>query len=149
MKLIFIPIAALGLILGAAFTWKTISSPSTSLTSVTNETDEPENQIESSMSEHPLSIPFMRNQKYPGSDLVIEQTLPAGSNYSRSIVSYQSEGLKIYALLTIPRGEKPTTGWPVIIFNHGYIPPTQYRTTERYLAYTDAFFQKRIYTTKT
>jgi len=34
---------------------------------------------------------------------------------------------------------KPATGWPVIIFNHGYIPPTVYRTTERYLAYVDAF----------
>ena len=30
-------------------------------------------------------------------------------------------------------------GWPMIIFNHGSIPPTQYRTTERYVAYVDAF----------
>ena len=30
-------------------------------------------------------------------------------------------------------------GGTVIVFNHGYIPPTQYRTTERYIAYTDAF----------
>ena len=27
----------------------------------------------------------------------------------------------------------------MIIFNHGYIPPEQYQTTERYIAYTDAF----------
>jgi dipeptidyl aminopeptidase/acylaminoacyl peptidase len=27
----------------------------------------------------------------------------------------------------------------VIVFNHGYIPPQQYRTTERYVAYVDAF----------
>jgi dipeptidyl aminopeptidase/acylaminoacyl peptidase len=27
----------------------------------------------------------------------------------------------------------------VIIFNHGYIPPSQYRTTERYVAYVDGF----------
>ena len=33
----------------------------------------------------------------------------------------------------------PTRGWPVVIFNHGYIPPDQYRTTERYEAYVDAF----------
>jgi dipeptidyl aminopeptidase/acylaminoacyl peptidase len=31
----------------------------------------------------------------------------------------------------------PPTGWPAIVFNHGYIPPTQYRTTERYIAYVD------------
>jgi dipeptidyl aminopeptidase/acylaminoacyl peptidase len=74
---------------------------------------------------------------YPGSDITIEQTLNPGANYSRYIASYQSEGLKIYALLTIPNGDKPETGWPVIVFNHGYIPPAQYRTTERYVAYVD------------
>ena len=87
---------------------------------------------------HPLSIVAMRKRAYPGSDLVIEQTLAPGSSYSRYIASYRSEGLKIYALLTVPNGEKPATGWPVIIFNHGYIPPTQYQTTERYVAYVDA-----------
>ncbi|RJR27911.1 alpha/beta fold hydrolase [candidate division WWE3 bacterium] len=81
----------------------------------------------------------MRKQEYPGSDIVIEQTLTPGSNYNRYIVSYKSEGLKIFALLTVPAGDKPEGGWPVIIFNHGYIPPAQYRTTERYVAYTDAF----------
>ena len=86
-----------------------------------------------------LSIEYMRNQEYPGSDITIEQTLPSGSNYSRYIASYKSDGLKIYALLTIPQGEKPSSGWPVIIFNHGYISPIQYKTTERYLTYTDAF----------
>jgi hypothetical protein len=86
-----------------------------------------------------LSIEYMRKQEYPGSDIIIEQTLPDGSNYSRYIASYKSDGLKIYALLTVPKGEKPATGWPVVIFNHGYIPPTQYRTTEKYIAYTDAF----------
>jgi dipeptidyl aminopeptidase/acylaminoacyl peptidase len=88
---------------------------------------------------NPLSIEYMRKQEYPGSDIVIEQTLPSGSNYNRYIASYKSDGLKIYALLTIPQGEKPKTGWPVIIFNHGYIPPIEYRTTEKYIAYTDAF----------
>lgn len=87
----------------------------------------------------PLSVEYMRNQAYPGSDLVIEQTLQPGANYSRYVASYQSEGLKIYGLLTVPTGQKPPTGWPVVIFNHGYIPPTEYRTTERYVAYQDAF----------
>jgi len=81
----------------------------------------------------------MREQNYPGSDIVIEQTLEPGVNYSRYIASYQSEGLRIFALLTVPFGEKPTSGWPVVVFNHGYIPPEQYRTTERYVAYVDGF----------
>jgi len=87
----------------------------------------------------PLSIESMRRHEYPGSDLVIEQTLEPGSNYQRLIASYKSDGLKIYGLLTIPDGNPPAGGWPVIIFNHGYIPPEQYQTTERYVAYVDAF----------
>lgn len=88
---------------------------------------------------HELSIETLREGTYPGSDITVEETLPQGSNYYRYIASYQSEGNKIFALLTVPIGEKPATGWPVIIFNHGYIPPAEYRTTEKYIAYTDAF----------
>ena len=86
---------------------------------------------------NPLTIQSMRERSYPGSAITIQETLQPGSNYSRYIASYQSDGLKINALLTVPNGEKPATGWPVIIFNHGYIPPAQYRTTERYVAYVD------------
>lgn len=92
--------------------------------------------------EHPLSIEYMREQSASwrtGSDIIIEQTLEPGSNYQRFIASYKSDGLKIFALLTIPQGQKPESGWPVIVFNHGYIPPEEYRTTERYVAYVDAF----------
>ena len=88
---------------------------------------------------HPLTIASMRQRDYPGSDIVIEDTLEPGANYDRFIASYLSDGLKIYALLTVPRGERPATGWPVVVFNHGYIPPNQYRTTERYVAYVDGF----------
>ncbi len=86
---------------------------------------------------HPLTIAYLRQQDHPGNEIVIEQTLEPGVNYNRYIASYQSEGLKIYALLTVPFGEKPNNGWPVIVFNHGYIPPKQYRTTERYVAHVD------------
>ena len=86
---------------------------------------------------HPLQISAMRGREYPGSDIVIEQTLDPGVNYSRYHVSYLSEGLKIYALMTVPHGERPPDGWPVVVFNHGFIPPDVYVTTERYVAYVD------------
>jgi len=86
---------------------------------------------------NPLEIQAMRARDYPGSDIVIEKVLDPGVNYNRYYVSYLSEGLKIYALMTVPMGEKPATGWPVIVFNHGYIPPEVYVTTERYIAYVD------------
>lgn len=88
---------------------------------------------------HPLQIEQMRAVSYPGSDIVIEETLEPGSNYNRYYVSYKSEGLTIYGLLTVPMGQKPKNRWPVILFNHGYIPPAEYRTTERYIAHVDSF----------
>ena len=86
-----------------------------------------------------LTIDYLRAQTYPDQQLLIEQELAPGANYDRYIASYLSEGLRIDGLLTVPQGEPPATGWPVIIFNHGYIPPDVYRTTERYVAYVDGF----------
>jgi len=88
---------------------------------------------------HPLAIKYLRNYKTPGTDLVIEETLAPGSNYKRHIASYLSDGNKIYGLLTVPNGEVPSGGWPIVIFNHGYIQPSVYKTTEKYVAYLDAF----------
>jgi dienelactone hydrolase len=86
---------------------------------------------------HPMTILAMRQTPYPGSEIVIENTLTAAANYNRYYAYYLSEGYKIYALLTVPIGDPPEGGWPAIVFNHGYIPPSQYRTTERYIAYVD------------
>jgi uncharacterized protein len=90
---------------------------------------------------HPMAIPALRQLDYPGSDIVIERELESGVNYDRFYASYLSEGLKIYGLLTVPHGEMPPTGWPAIVFNHGYIPPDVYKTTERYIAYVDRLAQ--------
>jgi uncharacterized protein len=90
---------------------------------------------------HPMTIAAMRQGSYPGSDIVIEKELTSGVNYHRYYASYLSEGLKIYALLTIPFGDVPAAGWPVIVFNHGYIQPEYYRTTERYVNYVDRLAQ--------
>lgn len=86
---------------------------------------------------HPLQIDAKRARDYPGSDIMVEAMLDPGGNYSRYYVSYLSDGLKIYAMMTVPNGQKPPTGWPVVIFNHGYIPPDVYRTNQRYVQYVD------------
>jgi dipeptidyl aminopeptidase/acylaminoacyl peptidase len=85
----------------------------------------------------PLAIVNMRQKSYPGSALIVVQTLTPGANYNRYVVSYQSEGLKIYGLLTVPIGIKPKSGWPVVLFNHGYIPPLSYSTTSSYAVMID------------
>lgn len=86
---------------------------------------------------HPLSIDYLRNRNYPGSQIKIEKELEEKQKYQQFIASYESDGLKIFALLTIPKGEMPAGGWPAIVFNHGYIPPDQYKTNERYTDYVN------------
>ncbi len=85
-----------------------------------------------------LSILTMRARAYPGSPIFIEQTLTPGTNYNQYIVSYRSDGLKLFALMTVPTTTRPATGWPAIVFNHGYVPPERYDATERYEAHIDA-----------
>jgi len=84
-----------------------------------------------------MSILAAKERNYPGSQITIEETLTPGAKYNRYYAWYLSDGLKIYGLLTVPLGEKPASGWPAIVFNHGYIAPQAYKTTERYVAYVD------------
>lgn len=85
-----------------------------------------------------LTIAALREREIEGSEITFEQMLASGFNYDQYIVSYRSEGLQIYGLLTVPVGDVPEGGFKAIVFNHGYIPPATYRTTERYVAYVDA-----------
>ncbi|OGC45552.1 hypothetical protein A2V49_01065 [candidate division WWE3 bacterium RBG_19FT_COMBO_34_6] len=85
-----------------------------------------------------MSIDYLRSLKIDSDKLKIEEELTKGSNYNRYIASYISEGNKIYGLLTIPDQKQPEGGFPAIVFNHGYISPKQYKTTENYIAYVDS-----------
>lgn len=97
---------------------------------------------------HPMSIASLRKQEYRGGDFVIEKELSNGSNYKQMIVSYLSEGLKIYGLLTIPTAPKPESGYPAVVFVHGYIPPKQYSTTGNYPTYQAALARSGVITFK-
>ena len=85
----------------------------------------------------PISIEYLRSLKIDSNELKIEEELDDGGNYKRYIASYLSENNKIFGLLTVPNGPIPKGGFPTIIFNHGYIPPKQYQTTENYVSYVD------------
>jgi uncharacterized protein len=121
------PLPPPGLTLGPTFTALPSATPEPTATSLPTPTPTP--------LPHPMSIEALRQRDYPGSEITLERELERGSNYRRFYASYLSEGLRIYALLTIPDGPRPESGWPALVFNHGYIPPTQYRTTERYINY--------------
>lgn len=108
---------------------------------VSNQTSVPtanvaiQDQNKVSYADFPMSIEALRKKEYPGSQFVIEEVLADGINYQQFITSYTSDGLKIYGLLTVPKGARPEKGFPAIMFVHGYIPPTQYVTTKNYVAF--------------
>lgn len=86
---------------------------------------------------HDLTIAALLDLEIEGSEITFEQQLANGPNFSRYIVSYLSEGNKVYGLLTVPFGDVPAGGFKAIVFCHGFIPPTRYQTTERYVAYVN------------
>jgi len=88
-----------------------------------------------------LTIAALLELEIEGSEILFEEALEDGENYSRYIASYTSEGNKIYGLLTIPFGDIPEGGFKAVVFNHGYIPPSVYQTTERYVDYVDELAQ--------
>jgi uncharacterized protein len=87
---------------------------------------------------HPMAIEALRQGDYPGGDFTLEETLPNGINYQRFVASYQSEGLKINGLLTVPLAPKSVNGYAAVVFVHGHIPPNQYSTVNSYPTYQAA-----------
>jgi dipeptidyl aminopeptidase/acylaminoacyl peptidase len=75
----------------------------------------------------------------PNTKITITQTLSGTPRYSSYVVSYPSDSLTLYSLLHIPKGQMPEGGWPVVVVNHGYIPPAQYSTVNSYKN-TSAFY---------
>jgi uncharacterized protein len=84
-----------------------------------------------------LTIPYLRQKSYQ-SQLGELTQIAKNSNYTSYTTNYSSDGLRINGLLTIPSGEQPPQGWPAIVFVHGYIPPTLYKTQEKYVEYVAA-----------
>ncbi len=83
-----------------------------------------------------MTIPYLRDREYV-SMLGTLKEYQTYETYTSYITSYESDSLRVNGLLTIPKGEKPQKGWPAIVFVHGYIPPSLYKTTEKYVEYVD------------
>jgi uncharacterized protein len=85
---------------------------------------------------HEVTIPYLKSRTYQSS-LGELRKYSQTVEYTSYLTHYTSDELKINGLLTIPTGTKPTSGWPAIVFVHGYIPPTIYKTTDKYNEYVD------------
>ncbi len=117
-----------------------ISAPTSRVTSAQNVGDAVKEQVipnsPTPMPFQELTIPYLRSKTYESSLGELEQAF-TGSNYTAYLTSYTSDGLRINGLLTRPTGDEPEGGWPAVVFVHGYIPPAQYATLERYGDYVD------------
>lgn len=83
-----------------------------------------------------MTVPYLRAKSFVSTLSSLEK-LNESSNYTAYLTSYASDGFQVNGLLTKPNGEMPEGGWPAIVFVHGYIPPTVYRTTQNYVSYVD------------
>lgn len=90
-----------------------------------------------------LTIPHLKSRDFD-SQLNTLDKLSENGNYTSYLTSFNSDGLRINGLLTIPKGEKPSEGWPAVVFVHGYIPPTSYRTVQNYSSYVDYLADRGI-----
>ena len=83
-----------------------------------------------------LTMPYLRAREYK-SALEEMTKYQDKANYTSYLTNYNSDGLKINGLVTIPKGDAPSGGHPAIVFVHGYIAPTIYETTTKYADYVD------------
>jgi dipeptidyl aminopeptidase/acylaminoacyl peptidase len=91
----------------------TDSSP----TSTPTATGEPEPEP------NPISMAALIRKKYDGRDLKLGPKLGDFGSYSRYLVSYRGDGLRISGVMNVPDGKGP---FPVLVLNHGYINPATY-----------------------
>jgi len=71
------------------------------------------------------TIEGLRARQYLGGQIRITNTITVTDAYTRTYITYPSDGLTISGLMHVPFGPGP---FPVVILNHGYIPPSQYVT---------------------
>jgi len=81
------------------------------------------------------TIDYLMERQYGGGEIQVQETLLVTSYYTRTLISYPSDGLQIYGFINVPRGEGP---FPVVIALHGYIEPAIYQTLDYTTGYADA-----------
>ena len=84
-----------------------------------------------------LFIENLKIRKFILGEIVIEKKYTTANLFDSFRVSYNSDGLRQYALLNIPNSDKKK--YPVIIVCHGYISPEKYSTEKSYSLVTDYY----------
>lgn len=83
-----------------------------------------------------MTIEGLRQRDYSGGgEIERVEKLETTDAFTRYLIRYPSDGLMIGGFMNVPLGEGP---FPVIIVNHGYMPPRRYETLTYTTKYADA-----------
>ncbi len=89
-----------------------------------------------SLDPNALSIDALRARPYGGSGVKITRVVFTSEAYRQVLIEYPSDGLRITGVMNIPRGLGP---FPVVILNHGYFKPAEYKTGDGTSRAADTF----------
>jgi uncharacterized protein len=73
----------------------------------------------------PYTIEALRARSYGEGQIEIVRTIEETRNFTRYLIAYNSDGLRITGMMNLPSGAGP---FPVVILNHGYYPLDVYQT---------------------
>jgi dipeptidyl aminopeptidase/acylaminoacyl peptidase len=82
-----------------------------------------------------LSVNELSRQVFGRGAFNVVETLAVTDSFTRTLVSWESDGLTVYGFMNVPLGEGP---FPVVIVNHGYVDPAIYNTLTYTTRYADA-----------
>jgi len=84
----------------------------------------------------PYYVDSLRSRPYTPGTITVVAPLERNSAYSRYLIAYPSDGLRITGLMNVPAGDGP---FPVIILNHPYYDPASYVPGDGTQLFADAF----------
>lgn len=82
-----------------------------------------------------LTIDDLSKRTYGAGQIAIERVMARNPDFSRYLIHYPSDGLKVYGFMNVPTGKGP---YPVVLVLHGYVNPATYRTLTYTTRYADA-----------
>ncbi len=86
-----------------------------------------------------LAVDSLRARRYGGGAIKVTRVLADTEAFQRVLFEYPSDGLRITGMMNIPRGNGP---FPVVILDHGYFKPAEYKSGDGTNYAADAFARR-------
>lgn len=104
------------------------ATPTATATSTPTSTPTPDPFVE-------FTVDGLTARSYGEGEVQVEEVLNVTNAFTRTLITYPSDGLTIYGFMNVPKGEGP---FPVVLVLHGYVDPARYNTLTYTTGYADA-----------